>query len=102
MRAPLGLPLPGPDPTAIVAALRTWRERIEAILALEMLDRPRIFQVELRSGDNLVEHKLGRRPRGWILISPRGSAFVAQIGEADEARLPLVSTANLVLTLWVW
>lgn len=104
MARPLGLPLPGPSLESIVHTMRIWRERIEAILALEVLDRPRIFTVQLTFGDNQVEHKLGRVPRGWIVASPRGGALVAQIGEADARVLPLTSTAisTLTLTLWIW
>lgn len=98
----LGLPLPSPDAPSIVNALRVWRDRLDALLGLEVLDRPRIFAVDLKTGANVVEHKLGRKPRGWVIVAPRGGALVAQIGEADALRLPLTSTADISLTLWVW
>lgn len=104
MARPLGLPLPGPSLDSVIQTLRVWRERLESIVALEVLDRPRIFTVKLEVGNNRVEHQLGRVPRGWIVASPRGEAFVVQNGEADARVLPLNSAAlsPVTLTLWIW
>lgn len=97
--------LPVPESLEL-AHLRTtlaaWRDRLGGVLRLAPVMRGSLLEVQLVSGAQLVEHRLGRRLEGWFPVSLRGPATIHQHAEADRFRLPLTSTAAVSAVLWVW
>lgn len=101
----MSLPLPLPERLELAhlkTQLQTWRDRLAPVLALLPVTRGRLISADLASGAQLLEHRLGRAPVGWILVSPRAAMTVHQHDEADVASLPLTSTASGSVVLWVW
>lgn len=50
----------------------------------------------------LVAHGLGRAPRGWLLVSPRGHAALSESDSPSGRHLALTSDADLTCSLWVF
>lgn len=49
-----------------------------------------------------VQHKLGRTPRGFIVINATGSQGAIVKTDADEKTITLTGAAGLVVELWVF
>jgi len=99
----LSLPLPESLELAhLRTTLRTWADRITGALQLPPVLRGRLIKVELTFGAQLVGHRLGRVPEGWIATTVRGAAVVYQHDDATAKDLPLTATGAARVTLWVW
>lgn len=91
-----------------VADLNKVQENVEAaltpIIACPLVNGLVLKNVELVSGqDNIVAHKLQRRPQGWFVVSPKQSATVWELTSALPAsNLNLRCSANVTLDLWVF
>ena len=102
MSPPL-LPLPERlDLAHLKNVLQAWASRLSPLFALAPVYRGRLLAVSLSSGAQSVEHRLGRRPEGWFLVSPRAAATVHQHDTADTLRLPLTASAAVDASLWIW
>jgi hypothetical protein len=49
---------------------------LNPVLVNPILDYNIVNSVRLIAGDNLVDHKLGRKPLGWYLVRKRGPAEI--------------------------
>jgi hypothetical protein len=103
-----------PVPVDVPEPLRAWLARFQmgVLTALRSLadatiaDGARVEALTLTTGANTVSHRLGRRPRGWILT--RQSVVLglyetdAQQAQRDDRFLYLTATAGGVADLWVF
>lgn len=62
--------------------------------------------ISLSTGDtNAVEHKLGRAPRGWIVVRQRAAASIWDSQDANVFKtksLALECSADVIIDLWVF
>ena len=57
----------------------------------------------LASGANTVSHKLGRRPRGWFLVSSSSSATVyGDVRTATDLNITLTSSGTATISIWIF
>lgn len=74
---------------------------INAIARKEIIDG-RLIEVQLSPAPTRVEHKLGRVPRGWIVVNPiRGETFT-EYQSPDERFLYISSLSSAVFTARIW
>lgn len=60
-----------------------------------------LISASLVAGVNTVNHKLGRKPQGWILVAPQANESVWQLA-ADKNVLTLEASGNITTSLWVF
>ncbi len=59
--------------------------------------------VELATGSaNSVAHNLGRKPKGWLVVSPQADARIWQSATPDATYLYLNASAAVTTALWVF
>jgi hypothetical protein len=68
------------------------------------LDGVLIEDVPLVNGTNVINHRLGRRIRGWLLMRPRGAAAFSYPVEtaSDNKTLTLAFGASATADVWVY
>jgi hypothetical protein len=55
----------------------------------------------ITSGSSTIEHKLGRIPRGYLVVASTAAVNVYN-GSMTQYLIPLVSDADATISLWVF
>jgi|SRR5271165_2395003 len=64
-----------------------------------------LSDIQLLTGSNTVNHKLGRNLLGWFIVRQRGPASVYDTQDSNEMQnltLLLTSSANVLVDLYVF
>lgn len=81
-------------------------EALRPLIQANILDGRLLRSVSLITGQaNLVEHKLGRAPQGWLVIRSRAQATVWDLQDSNELpskTLDLRCSANVTVDLWIF
>lgn len=79
-------------------------QALSPIIACPLVAGLLLKNISLLTGqDNIVPHKLARRPQGWFVVSPKQDARVWQVtADLPASNLNLRSSANVTLDLWVF
>lgn len=92
------------DSKASQRAQDSAESSLKSILSKEIIDGVLIEDVILVAGqDNLVAHKLGRTPRGYLVVrcSSQASVWDSEPVYPDKF-LELQSSANIIVSLWIF
>lgn len=73
---------------------------LEPVLNAAILDGKLVENVNLNTAAS-VQHKLGRVPRGWIVVDRNANAQVWSTAK-DKNFLTLSSSGAVVVTIWVF
>lgn len=76
-------------------------DSITGLLQNALLSGRLVESVNLVSGDNKLEHKLGRKIRGYIFVKKSGAADIYNSSD-DELFLTLNSSANITASIWIF
>jgi len=76
------------------------------VLGSAILDGVLLTEIELTTGQaNLIEHKLGRRPLGWIAVRKRAESTLWDNQNANllnNRTLDLRCSSNVTVDLWIF
>ncbi len=74
-----------------------------ALSSVELLNGRLITDVALTTSETLVDHKLGRAYRGWIVVNKNANqdVYVANTG-LTERFLKLTASGTVTVSLWVF
>lgn len=61
-----------------------------------------IIDVILISGANIINHRLGRKPQGYIIIDQDASASFYRLAPFNDLTLALNSSANVNVSLYIF
>lgn len=78
---------------------------VNSIAGRRIVDGVLIEDIELSSGDNTIEHKLGRILRGYIVVRRSAACDVydkQDTNDLDDKTLILNSSAAATVALWVF
>ena len=78
---------------------------ITPFLRSRILDGVLLKNISLNSGSNLVEHKLGRKIEGWIVVRQRADARVWDDQDNNvnvSTTLKLQTSAAVEVDLWIF
>lgn len=85
--------------------LNKVQDNIEAalgpVLGSAIIDGVLLSNVELQTGLNVVAHKLGREPRGWILVSPQANESIWSSGQTRSTLL-INASGPITSSFWVF
>jgi hypothetical protein len=81
-----------------------WASQLNPVLANLLVNGQLLANQTLIDGSTAINHKLGRTPNGWFLVSPQAAATVYQAAYQPQPTLTLtlVSSAALTTDLWVF
>jgi hypothetical protein len=68
-----------------------------------LLDGRLLEDVILTTSEVLVEHKLGRKPRGWYIVKKNAAQDIHESGTTLQERfLSLTAAGTVTVSLWVF
>lgn len=94
--------LPQKQPLSLMQT--SWATQLDPVIANLLVQGQLLTGQTLINGTTVINHKLGRQPQGWFLVSPQASATVYQAASQPNPTLTLtlVSSAALTTSLWVF
>lgn len=99
------LPKFNTEDTTLSLLQTSWSEQLNPLIRNAANKSSILQQVQLSVGDNIVNHKLGRKLQGWSLIRKRGAAEVydkQDTNRMQDLTLVLNSTASVIVDIEVF
>lgn len=80
------------------------QQAVEPLIACPLVGGQMLQNVRVLSGQaNMVPHKLGRKPRGWFVVSPKQEVSVwEEFSELPSSMLKLQASATATINIWVF
>lgn len=97
MKLPQGLPLP--------QTTNTWASIIEPAINAQIIDGQLLTGIRLANGTTTINHGLGRKLVGWMIVGIDVAATVydAQAtNQMPQLTLVLLSNASALTNIWVF
>lgn len=82
-----------------------WAAVINPILASPIVNGLQLDNIVLTIGDNVINHKLGRKLQGWIIVRKNAQAGIfdtQDVNQMPQLTLNLTSDADVTVSLWVY
>jgi len=79
-----------------------WSQMINPVLSLPQNSGVMLKAVELFTGTNIINHRLGRKPQGWMITDINGPATIYRSFPFNDLTLTLNSSANATVNLYVF
>lgn len=80
-----------------------WKSELDPVLDNPILAGRQINNISISSGSAaVVNHRLGRKQQGYILVSVNAPAKIAQIVAFNDKTLTLSSDASVIVSAWVY
>lgn len=83
----------------------TWSMQLNPLLAAPLSNGILLERVSLASGANVINHKLGRKLKGWFITRLRASATVYDTQDSNarpQLTLNLTSSAAVTVDIYVF
>lgn len=93
------------DDTPFQLMQNSWGAILNPIIGAEIVNSSILEKIALTTGNNSVNHKLGRTLKGWIIVRQRGAAQVYDSQDNNSMpnlTLVLVSSASVNVDLLVF
>lgn len=79
-----------------------WKSILDALLGQEILDGNLLTNVALINGATVINHKLGRKMIGWMIVDQDSLASIYRSKPKNDTTLTLTSSAICNISLWVF
>lgn len=87
-------------------ANKLWSQSLNPIIANPIVNGKLISNIALVSGNNVINHGLGRNMQGWFLVDvynvSAGPVDVYRTAPLNNLTLTLNSDAALTVSIWVF
>jgi hypothetical protein len=80
----------------------SWASSINPVLSKEIVQGTLLQNVALVTGNNVVNHLLGRKQVGWMIADQNAAASIYRSAALNDLTLTLNSSAPCVISLWVF
>ena len=78
----------------------SWQAQINPVLANPFVQGILIEDVALVNGSTVINHLLGRKQQGWVLVDISGAATIYRSQPFNSLTLTLVSSAAVTVNLY--
>lgn len=79
-----------------------WAAQLNPLLADPTNNGFVLTGVVLSVGDNVINHKLGRKLQGWIVTDQNAGGSIYRSAPKNNLTLTLTSDADVTIDLWVF
>ena len=79
-----------------------WKSLIDPILKNPLNSVSILEDVSLKIGDNVINHRLGRKLRGWVLLDVNAATTIYRSAPFNDLTLTLNSSAVATISLGVF
>lgn len=77
-----------------------WKSLLDPILGNELVNGIQLRNILLATGDNVINHRLGRTMQGWILTDQSANSLIYRSQPLNSATLTLNSSGPVTVSLW--
>lgn len=91
-----------PQQLSITAMQNQWATMIEPVINNPLNLANILKDVSLVTGNNVINHKLGRKMQGWFIVDIQGVSSIYRSAEFNELTLTLNSSASVTVSLGVF
>lgn len=96
------LPLFKHPDQAIMLLQTKWKSVLDPILKNLLNQSVQLTDIQLRVGDTVFNHTLGRTPVGWVITDSNGAANIFRSKPFNDKTLTLSSSASVVVSVLVY
>lgn len=79
-----------------------WASELTPILKNPLNNVSILSNVNLKSGNNVINHLLGKKQQGWFLTDVQGAATIYRSEAFNDKTLTLISNANVTVNIGVF
>ncbi len=79
-----------------------WSSELNPLLSLPFIHGVELMNLSLQTGANTVNHMLQRQQQGWFITDINAAASIYRSQPFNKTTLTLTSSANCVVSLWVY
>lgn len=82
-----------------------WASILNPIIAQPQATGLLLKNISMTTGDNTINHKLGKPLQGWIVVRNNAASTIydkQDTNQMQDRTLVLNSSANCIVTLWVF
>lgn len=79
-----------------------WKSLIDPVLANTLVNGLQLSNLDLKNGANAINHKLGRKPLGWIITDTDAAIIPFRSQPWNDKILTLTVGADATVSLWVY
>ncbi len=80
----------------------SWATQLNPILSNPTLKNLVLQSITLSSGDNVINHRLGRKLQGWMIADIDGAAAIFRNAPKNDLTLTLNSNAPVTVDILVY
>ncbi len=82
-----------------------WASMINPVLSSPIVNGLQLDNIALLTGDNVINHRLGRKPQGYIVVRKNAQAGIFDTQDTNQMpqlTLNLTSDADVTVSLWIY
>ena len=79
-----------------------WAQQLDPLIKNVLTQGNFLQNVSITSGTNVINHQLGRTQLGWYIVDQNAAATFYRSQPFNNLTLTLNSSANCVISLWVF
>jgi len=79
-----------------------WASILNPVLSLPPNNGILLKNIQITTGVNVINHKLGQTPQGWIVTDQDASCTFYRSAPFNDLTLSLTASANTTISLWVF
>ena len=94
-----------PQGLTLAQTQNTWATALNPVVESPIVKGQLLTGIDLIVGDNSVNHKLGRKLQGWIIVGIDGLASIYDTQASNQMpnlTLNLVSDGEVTVNMWVF
>lgn len=80
----------------------TWAAQLDPVISNQLVNGLLLPNLMLKSGDNVINHKLGRAPQGWFLVDTTAACQLYRSAPYNNLTITLNASAPTTAALWVF
>lgn len=79
-----------------------WKAQLDPIISNPLVDGVLLRNISLINGVTVVNHLLGRKPLGWLIVDQDTGAMIYRSSPATALTLTLTSNSVTTVSIWVF
>lgn len=77
-----------------------WKSQLDPVLANPLVNGHMITNVNLFSGDNVINHLLSRMMQGWFIVDQNAGVTIYRSAPLNSLTITLNSSGTVVVSIW--
>lgn len=98
----MSLPTFKSSDTSFMLMQSLWSSQLNPVLGNPITNPTLLFNIDLKSGSNVVNHMLGATPVGWFIVDTTAPATIYRSAPFNKLTLTLTSSMACTVSIGVF